>query len=183
VSPYSSTRRSLTHCARRSLRNPRTGPDTRCDFGQKGQTNRVPCALGISSTITAQPDRHMRNKICGAGPSFDTDFVTGFTTGFAAGFATGFTARRRTVFRARVERLVARRDVLVAVIRVLSVTRRTGFIFCILKPIPPKNYGLRRSTIIRSLLRFLRVFAPSVGKPHGVCGWLPFTRPSPPPCG
>jgi hypothetical protein len=46
-----------------------------------------------------------------------------------------------------------------------------------------KSYGLRRSTIIRSLGRFLRVFAPSVGKPQGVCGWLPFTRPSPPPCG
>jgi hypothetical protein len=44
-------------------------------------------------------------------------------------------------------------------------------------------YGFRRSTIIRSLLRFLRVFAPRVGKPQGVCGWLPFTRPSPPPCG
>ncbi len=70
----------------------------------------------------------MRNRICGAGPSFDTDLATGFTTGFTAGFATGFTARR-TVFRARVVRLVARRDVLVAVIKVLSVTRRTGFIF------------------------------------------------------
>jgi hypothetical protein len=29
----------------------------------------------------------------------------------------------------------------------------------------------------------LRVFAPKVGKPHGVWGWLPLTRPSPPPCG
>src|SRR5579863_9248046 len=44
------------------------------------------------------------------------------------------------------------------------------------------HYG-RRSTIIRSLLRFFRVFAPRVGNPQGVCGWLPFTRPSPPPCG
>lgn len=45
------------------------------------------------------------------------------------------------------------------------------------------DYGLRRSTIIRSLGRFFRVFAPKVGNPQGVCGWLPFTRPSPPPCG
>jgi len=80
----------------------------------------------------------MRNKICGAGPSFDTDLATGLVTGFATGFTTGFTARRRTVFRARVVRLVARRDVLVAVIRVLSVTRRTGFIF-ITTPNPAKN--------------------------------------------
>src|ERR1700722_1826882 len=57
---YSSTRRSFTHCARRTLLNPRTGPETRCDNGQKGQTNRVPCAFGILSTITAQPDRHNR---------------------------------------------------------------------------------------------------------------------------
>src|SRR5271163_4465046 len=28
-----------------------------------------------------------------------------------------------------------------------------------------------------------RVFLPSVGKAQGVCGWLPFTLPSPPPCG
>src|SRR5580700_12113723 len=33
---YSSTLRSLTHCARRILRKPRTGPGTRCDTGQKG---------------------------------------------------------------------------------------------------------------------------------------------------
>jgi len=45
------------------------------------------------------------------------------------------------------------------------------------------NYGFRRSTINRSLGRFFRVFAPRVGNPHGVCGWFPFTRPSPPPCG
>jgi hypothetical protein len=57
---YSSTRRSFTHCARRTLLNPRTGPETRCDNGQKGQTNRVPCAFGILSTMTAQPDRHNR---------------------------------------------------------------------------------------------------------------------------
>src|ERR1700722_12190809 len=50
--PYSSTRRNLTHCARRILRNPRTGPETRCDNVQKGQTKRVPCWLGFFSTHT-----------------------------------------------------------------------------------------------------------------------------------
>src|ERR1700730_17798940 len=43
---YSSTRRILIHCARRTLRKPRTGPDTRCEWVQKGHTNRVPCWLG-----------------------------------------------------------------------------------------------------------------------------------------
>ena len=81
------------------------------------------------STITAQPGRQMRNKICGAGVSLDTVLTTGLMTGFTTGFATGFTACRRAVFRARVVRLVVRREVLVAVIRVLSVTRRAGFIF------------------------------------------------------
>ncbi len=67
-----------------------------------------------------------------------------------------------------------------AVIRELSITRRAGFIFyrsenCnkLLFTLKAGNtglmgYGLRRSTIIRSLLRFFRVLAPSVGNPHGV---------------
>jgi hypothetical protein len=71
----------------------------------------------------------MRNKICGAGPSFDTDLATGLITGFAAGFATGFTARRRTVFRARVVRLVARRDVLEAVIECSQLPAAPGSFF------------------------------------------------------
>lgn len=33
-----------------------------------------------------------------------------------------------------------------------------------------ETYALRLSIIIRSLLRFLRVFAPNVENPHGVCG-------------
>jgi len=89
---YSSTRRSFIHCARRTLLNPRTGPETRCDNGQKGQTNLVPCAFGILSTITAQPDRHNRYWICGAGTSFEAIFTAGFV------------ARRGTAFRARVAR-------------------------------------------------------------------------------
>jgi hypothetical protein len=95
---YSSTRRSFTHCARRTLLNPRTGPETRCDNGQKGHTNLVPCAFGILSTITAQPDRHNRYRICGAGTNFEVIFTTGLAV------------RRGTAFRARVARRGARLD-------------------------------------------------------------------------
>src|ERR1700733_15545872 len=80
---YPSTLRILIHCARRTLLNPRTGPETRCDTVQNGQTNRVPCAFGIVSTITAQPARHNRYCTCGAGVSFET-FTDTFATGFAA---------------------------------------------------------------------------------------------------
>ena len=116
-SPYSSTRRSLIHCARRTLRNPRTGPGTRCESGQKGHTKRVPCAFAIFSTITAQPALHNRNCTWGGGASFDTIF------------ATGLAARRGVAFRARVARRGDRRDVRVAVMSSLSIPRRAGFIF------------------------------------------------------
>jgi hypothetical protein len=49
-------------------------PGTRCDNGQNGQTNRVPCAFGILSTITAQPGLHSRYSNCGAsGTSFEAN--------------------------------------------------------------------------------------------------------------
>src|ERR1700693_890421 len=57
---YSSTRRHLIHCARRNLRNPLTGPGTRCDTGQNGHPKRVPCAFGVFSTVTAHPGLHSR---------------------------------------------------------------------------------------------------------------------------
>ena len=149
---YSSTRRNFTHCARRSLLNPRTGPGTRCDNGQKGQTNRVPCAFGIFSTITAQPDRHNFTSTCGAGCSFEpirptglatglpaavragptVDLTPGRVAGFTAALASGFTACFVARFPARREldfrdgRREIRRDVRVALISVLSRTRRAG---------------------------------------------------------
>jgi hypothetical protein len=119
---YSSTRRSLIHCGRRILRKPRTGPETRCERGQNGQTNRVPCAFGILSTITAQPLRHNRNITCGAGFSFEI-----FPTGFAGAFAAGLAGRREVAFRGRTVRRVARRDDRVAAIRP-SIPRRAGFV-------------------------------------------------------
>src|SRR6056297_1571143 len=41
----------------------------------------------------------------------------------------------------------------------------------------------RRRTIMPSVRLFLRVLYPLVGTPHGVVGWTPKFRPSPPPCG
>jgi hypothetical protein len=77
-------------------------------------------------------------------------------------------------FRALTGRRVLRRAVRDAAIAMLTFLTATAKNVC---------YFLRRSTIKRSARRLCRVFAPNVGKPHGVCGWLPFTRPSPPPCG
>jgi hypothetical protein len=34
---------------------------------QNGQTKRVPCALGVFSTITAQPDLQIRSSTCSGG--------------------------------------------------------------------------------------------------------------------
>jgi hypothetical protein len=78
--PYSSTRRSLIHCARRTFRNPRTGPETRCDCGQNGQTNRVPCWLGCLSTSTAHPGLQNRNNTGSTGTGCD---LVAFRAGFA----------------------------------------------------------------------------------------------------
>ena len=54
-------------------------PGTRCDSGQNGHTNRVPCAFGIFSTITAHPALQNRYSTWAGGASHDTVFTTGFT--------------------------------------------------------------------------------------------------------
>src|SRR5882724_1683702 len=118
VSPYSSTLRSLIHCARRNLRNPRTGPETRCEIGQNGHTNRVPCAFGVFSTATAHPGLHNRYCTCTGGAA----------TNRAAGL-TGFAGRAgRTDLRVRVIRRAAVRVllVLVALIVFLSMPAAPG---------------------------------------------------------
>src|SRR5580700_5167262 len=109
---YSSTRRHLTHCARRNFRNPRTGPGTRCDTGQNGHTKRVPCAFGVFSTVTAHPGLHRRYSTCTG--TTGANRLTGFTA-----FATGRAARaglrvRATLRAAGRDRLV--RDALIMVV-------------------------------------------------------------------
>ena len=55
--------------------NPRTGPGTRCDRGQNGHTNRVPCAFGMRSTITPHPGLH---NLYSTGSGGTTTALTGF---------------------------------------------------------------------------------------------------------
>src|SRR5215469_1994689 len=152
---YSSTRRSFTHCARRIRRKPRTGPGTRCDTGQNGQTNRVPCALGSFSTTTAQLDLHSRYIVCGGG----------ITT---LALRTGFTSCR-TCFRARAARPDTLRVVRVTLIVLPSISRRAGIIYCLPFPLqtclqnslrlaPLYNHAVRRFLLSR--LRSQRREAP-----------------------
>ena len=194
--PYSSTRRKRPHWACRIFLNPRTGPGTRCDFGQNGQTNRVPSAFGVRSTITAQPGLHSLYNI---GSSGTTTLAAGLTAAFATvRFTARFTGRVRRpvprVARVRVARMfplspassaIASRDLRFCF--VYPGRSRSG-----LRPVheklktysrDPKNVYLRRCSIMRSVRLLCRVFFPNVGKAQGVCGWLPFTLPSPPPCG
>src|SRR5260221_5275052 len=94
---YSSTRRHLTHCARRTFRNPRTGPGTRCDTGQNGHTKRVPCAFGVFSTVTAHPGLHSRYSTCTG--TTGVNLLTVFA-GLAAGRAARTGLRVRATRRA-----------------------------------------------------------------------------------
>src|SRR5712664_1606509 len=108
---YSSTRRKRLHCARRIFLNPRTGPGTRCDFGQNGHTNRVPCAFAIRSTMTDQPGLHSlyRTGSSGTTTAFFTIGRTSFVLLLLARFAVRFTGRlRRPAARVvRVARIVS----------------------------------------------------------------------------
>jgi hypothetical protein len=114
--PYSSTRRKRPHGARRIFLNPRTGPGTRCDFGQNGHTNRVPCAFGIRSTITAQPGLHSLYRTGSGGGT--TTFPVG-----RAGFVLFAAARFVAPFADRADRFAAarRNDVRRPAVRVVRV--------------------------------------------------------------
>ena len=71
--------------------NPRTGPGTRCDLGQNGQTKRVPCAFGMRSTITPHPGLQSLYSTGSGGT------MTGFRlarTGLATTFGADFFATR-----------------------------------------------------------------------------------------
>src|SRR5487761_1180324 len=125
---YSVTRRSLTHWARRIRRNPRTGPGTRCDTGQNGQTKRVPWALGVFSTITAQPALHNLYITCGCGM---------MTFSLRAGFTTDRTRLETRAARRR----DAPRVVRVTLIAPLSIPRRVGNMYFI-SPCQQKSFRL-----------------------------------------
>ena len=112
---YSSTGRKRPQGACRIFLNPRTGPGTRCDFGQNGQTNLVPIAFGARSTITAHPGLQSlynagSNGTAGCFLTSTATFATTFATGFgAARFATRLLDRfapRRTAVRRPAVRLV-----------------------------------------------------------------------------
>src|SRR6266404_1117761 len=112
---YSSTRRKRPQGACRIFLNPRTGPGTRCDFGQNGQTNLVPSAFGARSTITAHPGLQSLYKagsrgIAGCFLTNTATLATGFATAFGATrFATRLLDRfapRRTAARRPAVRLV-----------------------------------------------------------------------------
>src|SRR5439155_17777206 len=106
---YSSTRRKRPHWACRIFLNPRTGPGTRCDFGQNGQTKRVPIAFGVRSTTTAHPGLHNLYSIGSNGTA--ACLRSGRAT-FAAGLVTGLGATRlttRLLDRFAPRRTVARR--------------------------------------------------------------------------
>jgi hypothetical protein len=183
--PYSSTRRKRTHCARRIFLKPRTGPGTRCDFGQNGQTKRVPCAFGIRSTITPHPVLH---SLYSTGSGGGTTTFTGRTS-----LPLFTTARFGGVrFTGRLDRLVTRRNAALRVLRpalrparVVRVARIVCALtgpFCHHRPalasvvsflvsnfLLPNAY-FRLCTICRSVRLLCRVFLPSVGKAQGVCG-------------
>jgi hypothetical protein len=110
---YSSTRRNLIHCARRSFLNPRTAPETRCETEQNGQTKRVPCELGAFSTLTAHPGLQNRCKTC-VGAALN---LAPALTGLAGGVL-------RAAFRGRAARRPVDRDFLLrdALICILSTS-------------------------------------------------------------
>ena len=79
-------------------------------------------------------------------------------------------------------RRAARPDRDVLVVLVARIAFALIGLLCYGRPINKNCYFLRSTMFLSVRLLFL-VFFPNVGKAHGVCGWLPFTRPSPPPCG
>jgi hypothetical protein len=93
-------------------------------MGQNGQTNRVPCAFGMFSTITAQPERQMRMSTCGAGPSLEESFPAGFAAAFRAGFAADFAVTCRAELRDRVPDKVRAGDFVALRLTALRPVRR-----------------------------------------------------------
>jgi len=92
--PYSSTRRKRPHWACRIFLKPRTGPGTRCDFGQNGQTKDA-CPEHWVSDPQSPPSRPC-TALYSTGSRGTTTFTAGLPAraGLTATFAASlFTAR------------------------------------------------------------------------------------------
>ncbi len=126
---YSSTRRNLIHCALRTLRKPLTGPETRCECGQNGHTNRVPCWLGCFSTSTAHPGLQNRRSTGSSGST--CNFVV---------FRAGLDARDDADGLPAPEPRRAAEMLRDALIVALFVTRRAGIIIGILPILLTRTY-------------------------------------------
>jgi hypothetical protein len=136
----------------------------------------VPCWLGCFSTSTAHPGLQNRKSTGSSGTACT------FAVAFRAGLDTRDGVAGLRALEARRAADIFRDALMVA----LSVTRRAGVMiglvllyfsnFILLtrtdyfQDLLSLAYGLRRSTIILSVRRLCRVFAPRVGKPQGVCG-------------
>ena len=133
-------------------------------MGQNGQTNRVPCAFAIRSTMTAQPGLHSLYRTGSGGA---TTALTNGRAGFAFFALTRFVPRLAVRFTIRLRR-AAVRVVRVARIAFLSPG---GFSFTagFLASVTSCTY-FRRSTMCLSVRLLCRVFFPNVGKAQGVCG-------------
>jgi hypothetical protein len=140
----------------------------------------VPCAFGMRSTITPHPGLHSLYSTGSGGTITGFRFArTGFATTFGACF---FAARlgRERLAEALLRRAAAvlpdldDRAALVAIIcsRRAAMFKLPGFslsCYCSLLGETLSTY-FRRSTMFLSVRLLLRVFLPSVGKAHGVCG-------------
>src|ERR1700747_1379087 len=134
---YSSTRRKRPQGACRIFLNPRTGPGTRCDFGQNGQTNLLPIAFGARSTITAHPGLQ---SLYSAGSNGIAVCFFSSTAAFTTGFATGFGAVRfatRLLDRFAPRRTAARRPA-VRLVRVARIVR-SSFAVCLSRECSPST--------------------------------------------
>jgi len=123
----------LTHCALRTLRKPLTGPGTRCEYRQNGQTKRVPCWLANCSTITAHPGLQKRDNTgssCAAGV-FPGVFPGIFTAAFNAADLRAGARRFSGANRVLRDADEGRADLLLleALMTALSIARRAGIIF------------------------------------------------------
>jgi len=168
-----STRRSLIHCARRSLRNPRTGPGTRCESGQNGHTNRVPCAFGVFSTATAHPGLHNRYCTCTGGAA----------TNRPAGLA-GFAGRAgRADLRARAtRRAVERVRLLLVALHSFSLNARRARLTFFVLSTTRNNHQLRLAPLNNLLVRPpvpARLWRPAWEAPRCL-RMIALTRSSPP---